>query len=235
MGTYIVTGASSGIGWDMALQLAQEKHRVLALARSSTKLEALAAAQPGIRPVVVDLSDLEDMARLQALFADERIDGLINNAAVQNNVRFLDDAYSSDDMCDEITLNFLAPLNLMKMVARLEGPPFVVVNVNSGLGFFPKSTSAVYSATKAALLMMGRALELQPNPRFRVVDVILPLVDTPMTAGRGRAKISPALAARAIIGAMEGQERIVYVGKAKLLRILMLFAPWLAARILRRM
>lgn len=78
-------------------------------------------------------------------------------------------------------------------------------------------------------------MALQPNPRFRVVDVILPLVETPMTAGRGSAKISPVLAGRAIIGAMEGHERIVYVGKAKLLRLLMLFAPTLAARILRRM
>ncbi|MCO6177442.1 SDR family NAD(P)-dependent oxidoreductase [Ciceribacter sp. RN22] len=235
MGTYIVTGASAGIGREITLQLAARRHRVLALARSESRLEALAASDSLIVPVPIDLSDPDAITRLSEEFSGYDIDGLINNAAIQENVRFDADTYGPDAIRAEITTNLTAPILLTHLVARNSRRPLTVVNVNSGLALFPKSTSAVYSATKAGLRMFAEAMAAQAGLQIRVVDVILPLVDTAMTAGRGKGKIAPQVAAEAIVAALDGRRREVFVGKAKALRILARIAPSIAARIMRRM
>ncbi|QLF69758.1 SDR family NAD(P)-dependent oxidoreductase [Peteryoungia desertarenae] len=235
MGTFIVTGASAGIGREVALTLARRQHRVLALARSSERLLEIAALDRHIVPLTTDLSDASAIAALADRLKDEAIDGLFNNAAIQWNVAFAADGYGPDEITAEIATNLAAPILLTHLVARMAKRPLIVVNINSGLGLFPKSTSAVYSATKAGLRMFGRAIAAQGGGNIRVVDVILPLVDTAMTAGRGTGKLAPKTAAAAIVAALDSQQREVYVGKAKALRILARIAPSIAGRIMRRM
>lgn len=72
--------------------------------------------------------------------------------------------------------------------------------MSSGLALYPKTGAAVYCATKAALHSFSQSLryQLEKTP-VRVVEVILPLVETPMTEGRGRGKISAAQAVDAMV------------------------------------
>jgi uncharacterized oxidoreductase len=96
------------------------------------------------------------------------------------------------------------------------------VNVTSGLAYAPKRGAAVYASSKAGLSMFSRALRLQLiGSPVRVVDVVLPLVDTPMTAGRGRRKMSADEAARALVAGVENGRDTVCIGAARVL-------PWLA-------
>lgn len=112
----------------------------------------------------------------------------------------------------------------------------MIVNVGSALACYPKTTSAIYSATKAGLRMFSDALRVQyEDTSVSVVDVVLPIVDTPMTAGRGRGKISAAAAATAIVRALEPGKARIHVGKAKLLRLLQFMAPPVAAAIIRKL
>ena len=59
------------------------------------------------------------------------------------------------------------------------------------------------------------------------------LVDTGMTAGRGRGKISPAKAARGVLRGIERGEDEIWIGKTKLLRVLNRLSPRLVERIMR--
>ena len=61
----------------------------------------------------------------------------------------------------------------------------------------------------------------------------MPLVDTPMTRGRGNGKISPAAAANAIVKGIERDRHEIYIGKARLLPLISRVAPGFARKILK--
>jgi uncharacterized oxidoreductase len=69
--------------------------------------------------------------------------------------------------------------------------------------------------------------------QMRVVEAILPLVDTPMTKGRGTGKLPADTAARGIIAGIGKGSNEVYIGKAQLLRILGRLAPFIPRSILK--
>ena len=115
-------------------------------------------------------------------------------------------------------------------------PQSTIVNVSSGLAIAPKSSAPVYCATKAALHIFSKALRYQMEdaaPNIAVVEAILPLVDTNMTRGRGKEKISPEKVAKEIFEGMERNHHEIYVGKVKLFVLIHRVLPQLAERILR--
>jgi short-subunit dehydrogenase len=238
MARYVVTGASSGIGREIALQLARAGHDVVALGRDRTRLDALKRQHQRIETYAIDLCDRAAIAAFAAeVKEDGPIDGLINNAAIQHSVRFDDPGYDIEQIAAEVETNLVAPLALSRLLLpEAPGKAFVIVNVGSALAAYPKRTSAVYSATKAGLRMFSEAINVQSaGLPIKAVDVVLPLVDAPMSAGRGSGKISAAAAAAAVVAALTARQRRVHVGKAKLLRVLQFIAPPLAAAIIRRL
>jgi uncharacterized oxidoreductase len=236
MARYVVTGASSGIGREIALQLARGGHDVVALGRDIIRLDELI-----LQGIAVHAFDLCDRAALEAFAMEMKeqgpIDGLINNAAIQHNVRFDDPGYGIDQIAAEVETNLVAPLILSRLLPPdVPGRAFVIVNVGSALASYPKRTSAIYSATKAGLRMFSDAINAQSaGSSVRAVDIVLPLVDAPMSAGRGRGKISAAAAAAAIVGSLASRQTRVHVGKTKLLRLLQFIAPPVAAAIIRKL
>ena len=84
------------------------------------------------------------------------------------------------------------------------------------------------------LAMWSRALRLQAaDDGVRVVQVVLPLVDTAMTAGRGANKIDAMTAARAVARGLERDRDDIFVGKARLLPFMNRLAPGVLAHALR--
>ena len=79
MGTALVTGASGGIGMEIARILASE-HDLVLVARNAAKLEALAAELGGARVIAADLSEPGAVAKIAAELPD--VDVLVNNAGV---------------------------------------------------------------------------------------------------------------------------------------------------------
>jgi uncharacterized oxidoreductase len=104
------------------------------------------------------------------------------------------------------------------------------------LALVPKRSAPVYCATKAGVRTFTRALRYQCEDArllVHVTDVVMTLVDTDMTRGRGRGKISAADAAAAVIAGIRRGAAEVFVGKTKILPVLMRFSPALGYRILR--
>jgi len=163
--TALVTGASSGIGLDLAKQFASEGYDVALVARSEGKLNEVAAAierDHKVRAHVVT-ADLAKAGAADALVAalEARgidVDVLVNNAGYASY-----GAFEKTDLADElnmiqvnvVALTHLTKLFVRKMVAKKSGR---VLNVASTAAFQPGPLMAVYYATKAYVLSFSEAL-----------------------------------------------------------------------------
>jgi short-subunit dehydrogenase len=163
--TALVTGASSGIGLDLAKRFAAEGYDVALVARSEGKLKEVAAAleaEHKVRAHVVT-ADLAKAGAADALVAalDARgidVDVLVNNAGYASY-----GAFAETDLADElamiqvnvVVLTHLTKLLVRKMVAKRSGR---VLNVASTAAFQPGPLMAVYYATKAYVLSFSEAI-----------------------------------------------------------------------------
>jgi uncharacterized oxidoreductase len=246
--TALVTGGTSGIGLALTRALvAAGARRVLVVGRDPGRLAAVAAAHPGVVATHrADLAEPDEVARLLDAVpaAAPDLSLVINNAGTQR----LADLTRGDPRAllhdllpalrAEIAANFggvvALSVGLLPHLARR--PSAALVNVTSGLALAPKKSAPVYCATKAAVRSFTRALRYQCEDAglpVRVVEALPPIVDTPMTAGRGRGKMSPeACAAEILAGVRAGRDE-VYVGKARLLRAVQRVSPALADRVMR--
>jgi short-subunit dehydrogenase len=156
----IVTGASSGIGLELARQLAARGLRVLAVARRRERLDALAAETNGA--VVALALDITDGAAAAEVVARARelgdVTWLVNNAGTSRLGAFVEQ--SGEALAAIVRLNCEAPVALTAaiaplMVARRRGR---ILNVASIAGFQPTPFQAVYGASKAFMLSFSEAL-----------------------------------------------------------------------------
>ncbi len=239
----LVTGGSAGIGQELALQLVGKGARVMIVGRDTSRGEAICSSSPKmITFLKADLSQFDEQQRVVQEVAERCPDlaVLINNAGVLVNLpeTGIGDAGLSTRFKSEISINLLAPVTLgfglMPVLARQTSA--AIVNISSGLAIAPMRGAPVYCATKAGLSMFSRGLRYRCQdaaPSIRVVDVIMPTVDTQMSRNRSIAKMSAADAAKAVIGGISAGQDEVWVGRAKSLRVLHRLAPGLAYRKLR--
>ncbi len=107
-----------------------------------------------------------------------------------------------------------------------------IVNVSSALGLVPKMQAPVYCGTKAGIHIFSKSLRYQLD-KVKVFEIIPALVDTEMTAGRGKGKISPQQLADEFIRAFKKNLYEVSIGKVKLLKIINRIGPRLADKIMK--
>jgi len=164
MPTALVTGASSGIGWELALELARQGHNLVLSARREDKLRQLQqqilAAHPNLTVTLqpADLSQPGAGAALAVALADQQIDVLVNNAGFGDYGLFWEtDARIMEEMLavNVVALTALTRAILPSMVSRKTGR---ILNVASTAAFFPGPYMAVYYASKAYVLSFSGAL-----------------------------------------------------------------------------
>ena len=233
--TALVTGGTSGIGLEIVSQLAARNYRVLTCG-SRESLPPLFAGVESVEYLSCDLSAASGAARLIDWVEEctPQLDALFNNAGIQNEC-LIDPSLRWAEADREIALNLTAPIAIAAaLVPHLSRASGTVVNLSSGLALAPKAKSPVYCATKAGLSSFSRTLRYQMEERgVRVVDVVTPLVKTPMTAGRNDKALEPQRFVTEMLRLIERGHDEVYVGKAKLLSVLMRLAPSRARRIMR--
>jgi len=168
MAAALITGASSGLGEEFAIQLAREKHDLVLVARREDRLRDVAdrARSLGAGKVTVISSDLGRAAASDDLFkqvsaAGIAVDYLVNNAGFGTRGRF--DQVPLDREIEEINLNVnalvaLTHLFLPAMVAARNG---TIINVASTAAFQPVPWMATYAATKAFVLSFSEALSTE--------------------------------------------------------------------------
>jgi short-subunit dehydrogenase len=187
----LVTGSSSGIGRAYAKELAAQGFDLLLVARRWDRLEALAKninEAYGIEAevLVADLSDLQDLHRVEQRIAEEKgLAMLVNNAGLGGIKPFLemDSAYIQKMIAVNVTaVTLLTYAALPGMVQRRSG---TIVNLSSGLAYTRMPGVAVYAATKAFVAQFTRILHDEYGSRGIRFQALLPgLTRTELGSGQ---------------------------------------------------
>jgi short-subunit dehydrogenase len=179
--TILITGASSGIGADLARQLADRGYNVTLTARRRDRLEELAAELREAHDVHVDVEpcDLGDHAARQKLAGkllsgEREVVGICNNAGFGNLGRFIE--HDLEKEIQVVRLNVEAVLELTgaflpRMVDQGAG---AVLNVASTAAFQPLPGSAVYAASKSFVLSFSEAIRTELRGTGVTVTAVCP-------------------------------------------------------------
>jgi len=184
LAVYIITGASRGLGAELAKQLLAAGASVCHLSRSENEtLAALAARREShYRYIPADLSVPERAAAgLESAFEFIAMQGepissltLINNAATVEPL-LPADACTPDLIVQSLHINLTAPIQLASaFLAKTEGMtcPRTIVNVTSGSGTYPAAGMSLYCAAKAGMDMFTRCVTLEQEKRSAPVRLI---------------------------------------------------------------
>ena len=162
--TAVVTGASSGIGRELALQLAPRVGRLILVARRRTQLEELArqCERPGLQVGIrsCDLGDREERGQFARSLTEESVDLLVCAAGFGADGHF--DEIEVEQMEEMLEVNLLAAMHLTRAVlpGMLQRNRGTLVMVGSGAGVWPVPRSTTYCTTKAGLHGFCEALRL---------------------------------------------------------------------------
>lgn len=185
----VITGASSGLGRELALQYAAAGWRVLAIARSEERLAQLCQQSPFIQSLVLDLTDNNAVAQSAAQIAEllPSLDLLILNAG---SCEYVDaDNFDLGAFDRTFAVNYFAVvaavkfwLPLLKNSASANSGSAQLAIVSSLAWLFPFTKAEAYGASKAALSYFTDSLRLDLTGQGVQVSLIEPgFVDTPLT------------------------------------------------------
>lgn len=191
----IVTGATGGIGGEIAKALHAQGANVVITGTRQGVLDELAAEIGGdrIHPVTCNLSDREETAGLIDR-AEEKIgqtDILVNNAGITRDNLFM---RMKDEEWDEvIAVNLTSPFVLSRaalrgMMRRRYGR---IINMSSISGVIGNPGQGNYAASKAGMIGMSKSLAREIAPRGITVNCIAPgFIETPMTEALNEKQVS---------------------------------------------
>ncbi len=188
----IITGSSQGIGKASARLFAENKARVVVVARHKKEVDETVSGLQKSGAVALgfsgDVRSIDGMRRMKnkVLGKFGRIDILINNAGIANWKNFLD--LKPEDWNKEVDINFKGILSCTYVVApvMIRQKDGVIINIASGAGKTAYSGLSVYSATKFAVLGFteGFAQEVIDD-NVRVYAVCPGMTKTQMTNFQG--------------------------------------------------
>lgn len=242
----IVTGATSGIGRELVVQLIQQGARVVAVGRRAERLEQLSheLAQPNqLRILAADITQpgscQQALAIAQEAFGG--VDILVNNAGIGSLGPFVES--TPERMREVFEVNLFAPAEWIRqsLPALRNGNRPLIVNVGSVLGHRAVPRKSEYCASKFAL--HGFSDSLRAELAKEGIDVLLASPSTTASeffdashgtrsASDGKGAMPASVVARRIIRAMRsGQHEVILSAGGKLLVWLDRLCPPLANRL----
>lgn len=233
--TILISGGTSGIGLELGRVLLQKNNRVILLGTNQEKLKKL--KEEGFETLSCDLSNVSEIeaASIQIQHKYPNINMLFNNAGVQFNYSYPNDAIQPDKIYRETAINFSGQVVFTQLILPilLGNERATIVNTTSGLAYYPKNDGLVYSATKAAFhsFTIGLRNTLKPLG-VKVIEFIPPVTDTGMTQGRQEEKMSPKVLALLAIEQMEKGNTILSIRKLRLFPSIAFFFPKVAYKII---
>lgn len=232
----VITGGSSGLGFEMCRQLIAKGNKVITCSRS---LEKLQEAQKEIPDLVIYKCDISKESECDNFSEWLRINYpktnvLINNAAIVYKTDFIEDNLSLEKMKEEFLVNLNAPIHLIKLLYPVltQNPNPLIINITTGLVYVPRSVYPFYNAAKAALHSFTQVLREQlKKEKIRIIEVLFPVVDTPWHKGNvPKIAISAEKAVSEMLEGIANNKLEIRIAKVKLLYWLFRIAPHFAFR-----
>ncbi len=180
-----ITGASTGIGRELALRLARDGVRVAISARSADKLAALADMHANLFAFPVDVTDRFAVAEAHAHIVAELggIDLAVLNAGVWHPMKATD--YDADRAVQSMAVNYFGIVNVLQPLipAMTSAGRGHIALVASVAGYRGLPMASAYAPTKAAVISLAEVLRLELSRHGIVVSLVNPgFVETPMTS-----------------------------------------------------
>lgn len=232
--TILITGGTSGIGFELAKQLVQRGNTVLITGRNQESLSK-AVSSISAHGFLSDVSKPEDIRSLRERVLREfpALDTVINNAGIMRNLN-LNDSRDLSDVTREIDVDLTGPIQMVQeFLPHLRTRSnALLVNVSSGLAFVPFPLSPVYSAAKAGVHAFTRCLRVQlKGSNVAVVEVAPPGVETKLFREefaqemKGQKGMAPDKLIAKVIGAIEAGKSEIRPGVSGVLYALSRLAP----------
>jgi NAD(P)-dependent dehydrogenase (short-subunit alcohol dehydrogenase family) len=234
----LITGASSGIGKNAAIRLAEAGAHVLLVARSLDKLEETAAEIAELGGVAsiypCDASNLEDCDRLvgEVLKNHGHVDILVNNAgrSIRRSLELSYDRFHDFERTMQINYFGAVRLTMGLLPTMSERKSGQVINISSISTLTPSPRFSAYVASKSALDAWTRAAAVEYSDRnVRFTNIHMPLVRTPMieatTIYNSMPVLSPDEAVDMIVDAVINKPKRIATQMGIALQVLNTVAP----------
>ena len=240
--TVLITGGTSGIGYELAIQFLQRGNTVIVTGRDMSRLEQTQRRLPGIHIYQSDVRDPQEIASLfdSAIQNFPGLNVLINNAGIMRKIALLNQGQSLGDINGEIDTNLTGMVRIVTQFLphlKTQHDP-VIVNVSSGLAFVPLPIAPIYCAAKAGVHSFTQSLRVQlKNTKIKVFELAPPMTRTGLFSGQIRPEDVqgiPMMDVRKMVReAMRGLEKDhleIRPGLSNVLKLLSRVAPHLALR-----
>lgn len=181
----ILTGATSGIGFETLKQLVENKHTVFAIGRDFSKIEYFVQNNKNqIKKHVFDFINVQDIENLFLKFElnDEKFDALIHCAGIEETSPL--SLYIPDKIEQIYSVNVFAGIELLRHFTkkRFSNNGASIVFLSSVMGILGQPAKIGYCSSKAAVLGIVKAGALEFSKRKIRINAVLPgIVKTPMT------------------------------------------------------
>jgi uncharacterized oxidoreductase len=196
--TVLITGGATGIGLTMAEEFVKEGSEVIICGRTEETLKQAKARLPSLHIKKCDVAKETECEALYewAVANFKNLNVLVNNAGIQRMIDFRKGTqdllrHRATDGEDEIEVNLKAPIYITALFVPhlMNQKEAAVINVSSGLAFFPMAPMPVYCATKAAVHAFCLTLRQQlEGTSVKVFELIPPMVDTNLDKGARKAR-----------------------------------------------
>ena len=186
--TILITGATSGIGRELAQKFQALGNNVIIAGRRRALLDEVIAANPGMAGYVLDIEDPAAIRDFSARVTADHpgLNVLFNNAGIMKAEDLTAGTMDLGIVESTITTNLLGPIRLTAaLLPHLRAQPqSTIVNVSSGLAFVPLVRTPTYNATKAAIHSYTISLRRQlQGSTVEVIELIPPSVQTDLMPG----------------------------------------------------
>ena len=186
--TVLITGGGSGIGRAFAETLHRKGAHVIIAGRREAPLAEVAAANPGMAYVVLDVADPAAIKSVAArVIADHpALNVVINNAGIMKAEDLSQGQIDLSLVEETLNINLLGTIRLTAALLPylLAKTDATVVTVSSGLAFVPLAATPTYNATKAAIHSWSQSLRHQlKDTSVKVVEWAPPAVATDLMPG----------------------------------------------------
>lgn len=227
--TYLITGASDGIGLETARLAARSGAAILMVARDAAKLRAAADTLPGaIRPEIAAV-DLSDASARDTFLANLDARGyvpdvLVNNAGVGASGAFVETEWTRLDAMIRLNVEALAGLSAWAARGMRSRGHGSIVNLSAAVATRPTPYFAAYAATKAFVTSLSLAMYSELRSAGVHVSAIHPPSVRTSFSDPGKANlkstlvlklfpsVGPRTVARAVMSAVRHKRRSVIVG-----------------------
>ena len=170
----MITGASSGIGRDIALNLAKLNYDLILVGRDREALESVKTSIDGkvkVKIIVVDLSNLQKVKELYVLTKNDDIDILINNAGFGVFGEFVDIDLNTEINMLDVNIRALDMLTKFYLKDMLKKDKGIILNVASSAAFMSGPMLSSYYATKSYVYRLSLAINEELRRRKSKVSI----------------------------------------------------------------